>query len=256
MQRAITVGSIILLATYFIVLMIIVEHFGQITPENTTGAITNFLIDPATEVAERARDNFWYTCLHMLPYFIISEGLLIFAILRFREKEGRKAATFHDNAPLEILWTVIPIISVIFITWPTYNLLDFMNTAPTSDLEIEVTGQRYFFKYTYMADDITIADEPLVVPANKNVTLSMTSVDVIHSYWVPAFGVKYDLVPGRTTQIWFNAKPGFYKGQCAELCGESHADMMIEVTVLNEPEYKAWIDKKVKEKQAALQATF
>ena len=269
MIRAISIASFILLGVYFVVLFYLTANFGA----GYDMPITNFLTDPATSIALLARDNFWYTMLHMLPYFLISEGLLIYAILKFRDENGRVASKSHDNSLLEIVWTVIPVISVILIAWPTFDILDTINTPPKSDLEIKVKGQRFSFVYTYLDNEIVVADETLVVPAGKNVTLSLTSVDVIHAWWVPAFGVKYDLMPGRTTQIWFNAvankkiespitlpvkniKTGynpnyeFYLGQCAELCGPNHADMMIQVQVLPQEEYDKWVAKKLKEKEA------
>jgi cytochrome c oxidase subunit 2 len=250
MTKAISIGSAVLLGLFFVVLFYLTGTFTD-NPD----AIRSFINAPATDIAEQVRQNFWFTCLHMLPYFILSEALLIFAIYKFRAGEGRVAAKFHENLKLEIFWTIIPCISVVLIAWPTYDLLEYINTPPRSDLEIKVTGQRFFFKYKYLDYDITIADEALVVPAGKNVTMSLTSVDVLHAWWVPAFGVKYDLVPGRTTQIWFNAETGKYKGQCAELCGESHADMMIDVTVLPEAEFESWIMKRVEAKKAALTAS-
>jgi cytochrome c oxidase subunit II len=249
MIKTVSRASVILFLIYFIVLFIKVPM--DMLP-NGEMPITSFIDSPATPIAKLVQENFWYTFLHMLPYLLISEGLLIFCIFRFREGNGRVAATFHENLKLEVFWTIVPFISVIAIAWPTFDLLDKMNTPESSDLEVQVTGQRFSFRYKYLEHDITIVstDEEFVVPANKNVTLSMTSVDVLHAWWVPAFGVKYDLVPGRTTQIWFNAIPGTYKGQCAELCGASHADMLIAVKVLPENEFLSWIKKKKDEKAA------
>jgi len=268
MIRTVSIASSILLVVFIGVICYLTAQFGN----GYDMPITNFIMNPVTDIAELARDNFWYTMLHMLPYFIISEGLLIYAIVKFKAGEGKVASKVHDNVLLETVWTIIPIISVTLIAWPTFDILDHINTAPKSDIEIEVKGQRFSFVYTYLEHDIVVADQTLIVPEGKNVTLNMTSVDVLHAWWVPSFGVKYDLVPGRTTQIWFNAKANkkregtytlpernmklgahpdyeFYLGQCAELCGPNHADMMIQVQVLPQVEYDKWLAQKLKEKE-------
>lgn len=208
---------------------------------NSKTAITNWLQHPATPIARLVRDNFWKTILILTPFFLIAEGLLIFVIIRFRKRSGQIPATFHENPRLEIFWTIVPAIALIMIAIPAYNVFDRMQVPPESDLVIEVVGHQFFWEYRYPASNLTIAEEPLVVPAHKVITLNCTSVDVVHSFWVPAFGIKQDCNPGRLTHTWFNADEGVYKGQCAELCGEGHAEMLILVKVVPEQVFERWV---------------
>ena len=208
------------------------------------GDITNWIQSPASTTALEVRHSFFLTLLLIAPFLLIAEGLLLFVIFRFRAKPGREPAKFHENKRLEIAWTIAPSIVLIIIAISTFNLIEKINYSPESDLQVEVTGQRFFWKYSYPEYGVTIAEEPLVVPANKVVTLLGTSVDVIHSWWVPALGVKKDVLPGRITEAWFKARPGTYKGQCAELCGPLHAEMLIDVKVVPEAEFEQWIRKK------------
>lgn len=206
--------------------------------------ITNWLHEPATPLAEEVRGSFFFTLLLILPFLLIAEGLLLFVIFKFREKPGATAAEFHENVKLEIAWTLAPVLVLIVLAISTYGLIKRINYSPQTDLVIQVEAQRFFWKYTYPDYGFTIAEEPLVVPEEKYVTLLGTSMDVIHSWWVPAFGVKKDFMPGRITEVWFKAKRGTYKGQCAELCGPLHAEMLIDVKVLPEDEFMAWVRMK------------
>jgi len=206
--------------------------------------ITNWLQKPATPLAEEVRGNFFFTLLLILPFLLIAEGLLLFVIFKFRKKPGSRPAKFHENVRLEIAWTLAPTLVLVVLAISTYGLIKKINYSPQTDLVIQVEAQRYFWKYTYPDYGFTIAEEPLVVPEEKYITLLGTSMDVIHSWWVPAFGVKKDFMPGRITEIWFKAKRGIYKGQCAELCGPLHAEMLIDVKVLPEEEFQDWVEVK------------
>lgn len=211
--------------------------------------ITNWLHEPATPLAEEVRGSFFFTLLLILPFLFIAEGLLLFVIFKFRKKPGAKPAEFHENVKLEIAWTLAPVLVLVVLAISTYGLIKRINYSPQTDLVIQVEAQRYFWKYTYPDYGFTIAEEALVVPEEKYVTLLGTSMDVIHSWWVPAFGVKKDFMPGRITEIWFKAKRGTYKGQCAELCGPLHAEMLIDVKVLPEDEFMAWVHVKQAENE-------
>ena len=212
--------------------------------------ITNWLEKPATPLARDVRGSFWFTMALIMPFLFLAEGLLLYVILKFRKRPGVKPATFHDNVKLEIAWTIAPAIILVVLAISTYGLIKRINYSPQTDMVVQVEAQRYFWKYTYPDFDIAIAEEPLVVPADKYITLLGTSMDVIHSWWIPAFGVKKDFMPGRITEIWFRADAGIYKGQCAELCGPLHAEMLIDVTVLPEDEFMAWVEKKQAEAEA------
>jgi cytochrome c oxidase subunit 2 len=217
--------------------------------------ITNWLTTPVTPLAHAVRDNFWTTFLLVLPFLLLPQALLLYSIWKFRESRGHKAATFHDNVPLEILWTVIPALTLVLVAVPAYHTLKAMDVPPKSDLVIEVIGHQFFWEYRYPLYNIAMSNEPLVVPANKVVTVNTTSVDVIHSWWVPAFGIKQDANPGRITHTWFKADQGRYKGQCAELCGTLHGQMFIDVKVVSEADFEAWLRSKMPADSAATPVT-
>jgi cytochrome c oxidase subunit II len=206
--------------------------------------ITNWLQHPATPLAEKVRSDFWNNAILVLPFLLLPEILLVILIFRFRSSRGHSAATFHDNVRLEMVWTAIPVLTLILIAIPAYHTLVAMEVPPKSDLVVEVIGHQFFWEYRYPRYGLAFANEPLVVPADKVVTLNCTSVDVIHSWWVPAFGVKQDANPGRITNAWFKAKPGKYKGQCAELCGTLHGQMFIDVTALPQDQFDQWLQNK------------
>lgn len=218
---------------------------GLVTSAFAAGKpITNWLQHPATPIAAEVRDNFWLTLLLTSPFLILPQILLAYSIWKFGEKRGHKAATFHENLKLEVIWTVVPVITLILVAVPAYFTLRKMDVPPKSDLVVEVIGHQFFWEYRYPRYGIGFANEPLIVPANKVVTINTTSVDVIHSWWVPAFGIKQDANPGRITHTWFKADPGKYKGQCAELCGALHGQMFIDVTVLPDDEWTDWLREK------------
>jgi len=203
--------------------------------------ITNWLQNPATPIAEAVRGDFWNDFLLTLPFLLIPQILLVLVIWKFRAARGHEAAKWHENVKLEFVWTALPVLTLILVAVPAYSVLRSMDVPPKSDLVIEVVGHQFFWEYRYPRWGIDISNEPLVVPSNKVVTVNATSVDVIHSWWVPAFGVKQDANPGRISHTWFRAREGRYKGQCAELCGTLHGQMLIDVTVLREEQFDAWV---------------
>jgi cytochrome c oxidase subunit 2 len=207
--------------------------------------VTNWIQHPATPLAHEVRHNFWIMFGLTMPFLLLPQILLAIAIVKFRGSKGHEPAKFHENIGLEIAWTVIPILTLIMISIPAFSNLKKIDVPPKSDLVVEVIGHQFFWEYRYPRYGIAFSSEPLVVPASKVVTLNLTSVDVIHSYWVPAFGIKQDANPGRITHTWFNADEGKYKGQCAELCGALHAEMYIDVTVLPEEEFMAWVKERM-----------
>ena len=207
--------------------------------------VTTWMYDPVTPVAMDVRETFKIMVGLTVPFLLLPQILLVYAIWKFNEKRGHKPATFHENVPLEIVWTVIPVIVLVMIAVPAYSTLKKIEVPPKSDLVVEVIGHQFFWEYRLPRYDIGYANEPLVVPADKIVTLNLTSVDVIHSWWVPAFGVKQDANPGRITHAWFKSSEGIYKGQCAELCGPLHGEMYIDVKVVSDEEFAAWLEEKM-----------
>jgi len=216
--------------------------------------ITNWVQDPATPLAHEVRHNFWIMFGLTLPFLLLPQILLAVVIFKFRGSRGHEPAKFHENVGLEIAWTLVPILTLIMIAVPAFTTLKDVDVPPKSDLVVEVIGHQFFWEYRYPKYGIAFSSEPLVVPAHKVVTLNVTSVDVIHSFWVPSFGIKQDANPGRITHTWFNADPGKYKGQCAELCGPLHGEMLIDVTVLPEDEWNAWLEARREEMEAEPEA--
>lgn len=212
--------------------------------------ISTWLFDPVTPISEQVRKDFWFSFSLIIPFMFLAHGLLLYAILKFRARPDRPAAKFHENIPLEIAWTVIPTLVIIFISIPAYRLLKQMETPPQSDLVVEVIGHQFFWEYKYPKYGFGFAEEPMVVPVNSVVTLNGTSVDVIHSWFVPALGVKFDVNPGKLTHSWFKVtKEGHYKGQCAELCGKLHAAMYIDLKVVSQQEFDLWVQNKISEQR-------
>lgn len=208
----------------------------------TAGA---WLLHPATPVALEVR-SLWYKAVVVTSFFLIlAEGLLLFVVLRYRAKPGVKAATFHENLRLELLWTAIPAIALVYLAGPSFSTLKYLETVPKSDLTVEIIGHQWFWEYRYPGYGVVFANEPLVIPSGKIVAADVTSIDVVHSWFLPDFGVKMDANPGRVNHTWFQvAKPGTYKGQCAELCGVLHAEMFITVNVVPPEEFARWIEQK------------
>jgi cytochrome c oxidase subunit 2 len=214
-------------------------------PARADEPITNWLTNPEGPLAHSIRTNFYIAMALILPFMFLAEGLLLYGVVRFKAKPGGKPATFHENLRLEVLWTVIPALTLVITAVPTYQTMRKMEVPPKSDLVVAVVGHQFFWEYRYPKYGVSFAEEALVVPAGKVVTLNLSSVDVVHSWWVPAFGVKQDANPGRITNAWFQAdRPGHYKGQCAELCGNLHAKMYIDVQVVTPEEFEKWIRQK------------
>ncbi|MBX3728949.1 MAG: cytochrome c oxidase subunit II [Candidatus Sumerlaeia bacterium] len=212
-------------------------------------SITDWMFDPVTPIAHGVRNNALFILAITVPYLILPQVLLFYCIWKFRKRPGAKPATFHDNVQLEVLWTIVPALSLVVLAIPSYKLIKFIETMPEPDVRIEVTGRQFYWEYRYPDHgNIRISDEPLVVPVRKNIVADMTSADVTHAWWVPAFGIKMDTVPGRYTQVWFNVeREGWFKGQCAELCGALHSKMLIDVHVVSQEEFDAWIEMKKRE---------
>lgn len=225
------------------------EQFESIP--NTPPPITNWMTKPVTSIAREVRFNSLWITAFVLPFLILPNVLLFYSIVKFREDGVRKPATFHENIELEMLWTIIPVLALVVIAVPSYNLMRYMENPPTADERVEIIGHQFFWEYRFPEYGIVYSDEPLVVPANSNVVLDMTSSGVNHAWWVPAFGLKMDTIPGRINTVWFNAEEtGWYKGQCAELCGALHSRMLIDVFVVTQDEFDAWVNRKIAEMEA------
>ena len=190
-------------------------------------------------------------------------ALLVIIMVRFNAKANPTPSKTTHNTLIEVIWTLVPVIILVTIAVPSFKLLFLELTIPPADLTVKATGKQWYWSYSYpdakvefdslmLKDGERKADQPrllavdnaLVVPVNKVIHVQVIGSDVIHAFAVPSFGIKIDAVPGRLNETWFKAeREGIYYGQCSELCGRDHAYMPIEVKVLNEKDYAAWLDE-------------
>jgi cytochrome c oxidase subunit 2 len=213
--------------------------------------------------------------------FLGVEGTLLWFLIRFKARRGRVAAQIHGNTRLEIGWTVGAAVILVFITVVTFIKLPGIKNPPASDIDangakvasttlfastdqpappkgaklnIVVDGQQYVWRYQYprVANKEVFAYEEMVVPVGMTVTLDITADDVAHSWWIPKLGGKMDALPGYTNHTWFKAdKPGTFNGQCAELCGRNHANMLARVRAVPFDQYQAWYDRQAADIKSA-----
>ena len=215
-------------------------------------------------------DAAWFHDIILLPVItaisLLVLGLLVWIVIRYNKKRNPVPARWSHNTAIEVIWTVAPVVILLVISLFSFRLLFAYNNMPTPDLTVKATVNQWNWGYEYPDQGIAeyvsnmlpedqakargvpfrlAADEPLVVPVGKTVQVLVTAADVIHAFAVPAFGVKIDAVPGRTNHIWFKAeRTGTFYGQCSELCGVDHAFMPIEVRVVTEAEFAAWVASK------------
>lgn len=241
------------------------------------------LAAPVTRVAQEQHFLHWMMLIICTLIFIAVFSVMFYSIWKHRRSRGAQAANFHESVTVEVVWTVVPFIIVILMALPATKALVAQKDTTNADLTIKVTGYQWKWGYDYLAgegeglgfistldagqrlmsdsgdvsqasaDYLLRVDNPLVVPVDKKVRIITTANDVIHSFMVPAFGIKQDALPGFVRDTWFRAeKLGDYYGQCAELCGKEHAYMPIHVKVLSAGDYSAWVDEQ-KKKAAARQ---
>ena len=186
---------------------------------------------------------FWWT----VGIFIVVESILLYAILKYRVKTGSPShetpEQVHGHTGVEIAWTILPAVILVLIAIPTIRTIFAIAAEPPANaLQIKVSGQQWFWHFEYPDLGIRTANE-LHVPLGRPVSIALHSNDVIHSFWVPRIGGKRDLVPGRTNRISFTAdKAGYYPGQCAEFCGDSHALMRMDLIVDRPEEFERWVE--------------
>ena len=250
------------------------ELIGVPTPSGTG-------FQPA--VTELARDLQWLDGMLLIIITAISlfvVFLLGYVIFKFNRKANPEPSSFTHNTPVEVAWTVVPIVILVFIGAFSIPVLFKQQVIPDGDINIKVTGYQWYWGYEYTDHDfgfdsmligdgkvltpeveaelveagyskdefLLATDTAVVVPVDKVVVMQVTGADVIHSWTIPAFGVKQDAVPGRLGQLWFKAeKEGVYFGQCSELCGKDHAYMPITVKVVSQENYEAWLSGAIEE---------
>jgi cytochrome c oxidase subunit II len=202
-------------------------------------------------------------------------ALLLYVVVRFNKSANPVPRKFTHNLTVEVVWTVVPVIILVFISLFSFPLLFKEEQIPKAELTIKATGNTWFWQYTYADQDVEFAsnplseedakkenrpfrmavNEPMYVPAGVTVRMLITSNDVIHAFSVPSFGIKEDAVPGRVNETWFNVpKEGTYYGFCQELCGTYHGFMPIEVRVVSKDEFARWIASKGGQMAAATPA--
>ncbi len=213
---------------------------------------------------------------------ILVFGTMIVSMLLHRKSLGAKAATFHENTRVEVIWTIIPVLILLALAIPSTATLRAMYDSGDPDVDIAIRGFQWKWQYTYLDDDPTRevqfisslltpkdeinnlankrehylldVDNPLVLPAGKRVRFLITANDVIHSWWVPDFAVKKDAIPGFVHEAWTVVdEPGIYRGQCTELCGKDHGFMPIVVRVVEQEEYDEWLAGKREEARLAFE---
>jgi cytochrome c oxidase subunit 2 len=228
--------------------------------------------------------------LHMLILWVcviiavFTFGAMIYAMVKFRKSKGAVADTsMLHSTKLEIAWTIIPVFILIGMAIPSVETLIKIEDTTESGLTIKVTGYQWFWQYEYLDSGVTFysrlaqtsnearqlgsgkdpnavenylldVDNPLVVPTGTKIRVLLTANDVIHAWWVPAFGMKRDAIPGFINEMWISVdedKPGTYRGQCAELCGRDHGFMPVVVVAKPKAEFEAWLAGQRSAQQAA-----
>lgn len=233
---------------------------------------------PATKIMEEIHWLHWMMLVLCTLIFIGVFGVMFYSVLKHRKSLGHKPASFHESTTVEIIWTVIPLLIVIGMALPATKTVVAMKDTTNADITIKTTGYQWKWGYEYIKGEgeginflqtlstpreqinnqapksdtyLMEVDNEMVVPVGKKVRMITTANDVIHSWTIPAFGVKQDAIPGFVRDAWFKAeKVGIYRGQCSELCGKEHAFMPIVVKVVTADEYTAWVATKKKEMAA------
>ena len=218
----------------------------------------------ATPIMEQITNFHTYVTIIITVIALFVLGLMIYVMSRFNEKRNPLPSRTSHHTPLEIAWTVLPILILVAIAIPSFRLLFAQYDFPKADLTITATGSQWYWTYEYpdhgiSFDSIIVKDADLkegqprllsvnnevVVPVGKNIIVQIKANDVIHDWAVPSFGIKIDAVPGRLQTTWFRAeREGWFYGQCSELCGRNHAFMPIAVRVVSEQEFDNWLKTK------------
>ena len=212
----------------------------------------------ATEVMDYITwfHNWLFVLITLITLFVLA--LLVIVVVKFNAKANPVPSRTTHNTLVEVAWTLIPVLILVGIAVPSFRLLFLELDIPKADLTIKATGKQWYWSYAYpdngkfefdslMAADkqprLLGVDNEMVVPVNKVVRIQTTGADVIHSFAVPAFGIKIDAIPGRLNETWFKStKTGMFYGQCSELCGKDHAFMPIAVRVVSDQEFAAWVE--------------
>jgi cytochrome c oxidase subunit 2 len=208
--------------------------------------------------------------LHNLVLAIITvitlfvAALLMWVVYRYNAQRNPTPSRTSHNTVLEISWTVIPVLILVVMAIPSFRLIYYQDRTPDPDMTIKVTGHQWYWEYSYpdqgnldiesryVGDDdlkpgqlrLLDVDNQLVIPVNKKIRILTTSTDVIHSFFIPSFGVQRYAIPGRTIETWLEANEiGTFYGECNQICGQNHSQMPISVRALSEADFKTWVDQ-------------
>jgi cytochrome c oxidase subunit 2 len=243
-------------------------------PLNMTEGVTSV----SREIHGLHMQIFWWCVIIGVVVF----GVMFYTMFVHRKSRGAKPAHFHENVTLELIWTIIPVIILVIMAVPATKTLVHIYDTDDADLDILVTGYQWKWKYDYLDDNgenvtffsllstppsqianteeksehyLLEVDEPVYIPVGKKVRFLVTAADVIHSWWVPALGVKRDAIPGYIHEAWTKVEvPGVYRGQCTELCGKDHGFMPVVVHAVEQAEYDAWLEGKREKARAIAEA--
>lgn len=218
-------------------------------------------VTPSAERIHEFHDMMLYIITAISVFVLL---LLVWVVIRYNKHMNPEPSKFSHNVFIEVIWTVIPVIILIVIAIPSFKLLYFVDRTEDPEMTLKVTGHAWYWDYEYpdhegiyfssnLVQDEDIGpdqrrllstDNVVYLPTETNIQILMTAGDVLHSWTVPAFGVKVDAIPGRINETWVRIeKPGTYYGQCSELCGKNHAYMPIEIRAVPKEEFDAWVEK-------------
>jgi cytochrome c oxidase subunit 2 len=272
-RRAVQGGFFILLASALTLVVAGPAFADALTPEAGGGSAN----------AQRIDELYKITLYIAIVVFLGVQGALFYSVFKFRARKGAVPAQIRGNTRLEIGWTIGAALILVVLSVVTFSKLDSINTPDNSgpgafrangqgvlyastdrrlppdgrELDIKVNGQQYVWRFTYPDGDDNTFNNPfayteMVVPTNTTITLDITGQDVVHSWWIPELGGKMDAVPGYHNYTWFKVtKPGRYRGQCAELCGRNHADMVASVRAIPAAEFDAWLAQRKRDIEQA-----
>lgn len=243
---------------------------GHALAEDLLGQPTPGAIDLQPAASELKHHAIWFHNMILLPIItaitLLVLGLLIWIVVRYNKKANPVPAKFSHNTTVEIIWTLVPVLILMVIAIFSFRLLFHYNDMPKPYMTVKATGYQWYWGYEYPDQKVSeivslpltkeqadakkvpyllAADNAMVVPVNKVVRVQVTGADVIHAFALPAFGLKIDAIPGRLNETWFKAeKTGVFYGQCSELCGVDHSNMPIEIRVVTQAQFDAWVKSK------------
>ena len=252
------------ISTYPIMLL---QNLNAIEPLGVAKDYGIDLQNPVTEVAKDVYSMHAFVTIIMAIITLFVLGLIIWVCYKYSASKNKNPSKTVHNTLVEILWTAIPVLILVVIAVPSFKLLYKQDVIPEPDLTIKAIGYQWYWGYEYpdngnftyeafmlQSEDELEEDKPfkrmlttdtkVVVPVNKIIRMQVTAADVLHSWAIPAFGVKTDAVPGRLNETWFKAeKTGIYYGMCSELCGVNHQSMPIEIHVVTQEKFDIWVEE-------------